>query len=270
MQNSEMNKNIRKLSSIIFSHLAQERMMSMFTAYFDESGTHDTSPLILIAGWVGKDTQWEKFSVKWKDILKEYDIDMFHMNKWSNKIGRYGQMKESDRQELIRKLLDCILATVEVGFFGSFHMQSYKELIEEGYKDSLGNPYSLCAMICIKSLMQWRESKNLREPIAYILEAGAKGSLEFHAAFNIARKHPQFGGGFTHGPLALWDKKEILPLQAADIIAYECWKDVNNTVAGFPRPMRFPLIQLVDREIKPIGIYYEKDDLRKLIEDLPD
>jgi hypothetical protein len=43
----------------------------MFTAYFDESGTHDSSAAVGVSGYVASDQQWSNFDKEWKAILAD-------------------------------------------------------------------------------------------------------------------------------------------------------------------------------------------------------
>lgn len=40
------------------------------TAYLDESGTHDGSPLTVMAGWVGYADRWREFDRRWNALLR--------------------------------------------------------------------------------------------------------------------------------------------------------------------------------------------------------
>ncbi len=49
----------------------------MFTAYFDESGTHNNSAIV-VAGYIATDKQWVEFSQNWNDLLQDQGISHFH------------------------------------------------------------------------------------------------------------------------------------------------------------------------------------------------
>jgi hypothetical protein len=39
--------------------------MAQFRAYFDDSGTHASSSVVVLGGLVGLDEEWERLSEKW-------------------------------------------------------------------------------------------------------------------------------------------------------------------------------------------------------------
>lgn len=54
----------------------------MFAVYFDESDTHDGSPVYTVAGYIATVEQWTHFEREWIDLLKELGLwprTAFHM-----------------------------------------------------------------------------------------------------------------------------------------------------------------------------------------------
>ena len=42
--------------------------------YLDESGTHDQSPISVMAGYLGTDTQWKQFEADWTALLRKAEV----------------------------------------------------------------------------------------------------------------------------------------------------------------------------------------------------
>src|SRR6266849_5185123 len=55
-----------------------ERIFMIFTAYFDESGTHAGSGVSVMAGFVGDARQWRKFEKRASKLFARYRVDVFH------------------------------------------------------------------------------------------------------------------------------------------------------------------------------------------------
>ena len=50
----------------------------IFTAYFDESGTHAGAELTGMAGFLGDRRQWQKFEKRAGKLFKRFRVDVFH------------------------------------------------------------------------------------------------------------------------------------------------------------------------------------------------
>ena len=50
----------------------------IFTAYFDESGTHAGAELTAMAGFLGDRRQWRKFEKRAGKLFKRFRVDVFH------------------------------------------------------------------------------------------------------------------------------------------------------------------------------------------------
>lgn len=78
--------------------------------------------------------------------------------------------------------------------------------------------------------------------------------------------NPEFGTALRLGSLAFGSKRDLLPLQAADILAYETWKEVSNTLAGRPRKSRWPMSKLAEAPLSSLHI--QKEIMRNMMSNL--
>jgi len=53
-------------------------LVMIYTAYFDESGTHDGSELSGVAGFVGDARQWRKFEKRAGKVFSRSRVDVLH------------------------------------------------------------------------------------------------------------------------------------------------------------------------------------------------
>ena len=47
---------------------------SPYNAYFDESGTHDGAPVIVVGGFVATYDRWARIELEWREILASRGI----------------------------------------------------------------------------------------------------------------------------------------------------------------------------------------------------
>lgn len=60
-------------------HIAKWEAVVLIEAYFDESGTHDGSPVMVIGGFLIESEEARKLELAWKVMLDRYGIEFFHM-----------------------------------------------------------------------------------------------------------------------------------------------------------------------------------------------
>lgn len=197
-------------------------------------------------------------------MLDKYGLDSFHMNKFESRKGVYERISEGDRQDLLNGLLRCITDRLVTAVFGAVNVPAHEKMMAQGHKQRLGNSYTFSSMVCLDTLRRWCVDNSFDEPIAYVYEAGAQHSGEFKAAYDRALKDEKFRAGFHHASFRFGDKTEA-PLGAADLLAYEVYKDIVNTIAGRPRDLRYPVGTLLVAGFEPYGVYYDEAALQRLV-----
>ena len=50
----------------------------LLRVYIDESGTDKGAPVLTVAGYVAKPSQWQTFSKEWTRVLKPTGIKVYH------------------------------------------------------------------------------------------------------------------------------------------------------------------------------------------------
>lgn len=216
----------------------------MLRMYCDESGTHAGSPYFVVAGYISADDQWEKFSVEWQGVLDRYGIDCFHMTDFENRQGAFKTMRTADRKIFFEKLLMFARLRTRKAIPGVVLKSNYEELITDQYREDIGSIYTLCANVCLRGVHNWAGENARDEPIAFVFEQGAEHCKEILEAFSKAQKDPQFSVNFKLASLKFENRREVIPLQVADLLAYEVWKNVCNDLLPNPRPVRWPLTRL--------------------------
>jgi len=255
---------IQNLSLIIFPYNAQERVMASFVAYFDESGTHDGSPILTLAGYIADISQWVEFAREWNEILKQGGLTHFHMSKFEARQGEFRGWDNERRLLIQRGLIGIIKRRVNIGVFCAVNLAAYDEFITEWRRDNFGSPYNFCLKMCLSQVTFWAQRFERKEPIAYIIEHGAGYNHEINKSFRETFANEKMRKFFRLGSLTFDDKKRALPLQAADILAYEVWKDAYNKFVIEPkdkRPERKSFLSL--REKLHQGTYWGRDEFMR-------
>src|SRR5215216_5430715 len=156
----------------------------MFTAYFDESGTHKESSVVVVAGYLSTDTQWAKFSEEWQSVLNDYNIDCFHMTDFENRRGQFKNILDTDRRRLLERLITFIKIRQRIAIGVTFDMADYNEIIQEFPDLPMKQPYAFCALACMGRVRGWLKKHDYDEYVAYVYENGAEHKGQIISAYD--------------------------------------------------------------------------------------
>lgn len=215
-----------------------------------------------MAGFVASDEQWERFERNWNETLKKFNVSLFHMKEFAHFRGDFAQFKYDPkrREWFLAQLLSHIKLRVRHSCGHAVMMDAFRNVSETyDFEQFRITPYSLAGRTCIASVSNWAKKWSIAEnQIRHVFEDGSKGkgtlALRAQADKKIA---PIFK-----------KKSESVPLQAADLFAYEMLlstRDILTKGADSWEALRYPIRQLGDllRDPYDWGIY-ETDDLTAL------
>lgn len=206
----------------------------MIWVHLDESGIHDraTGKLrrLALAGCLAHEVDWLRFEMEWKPVLKAYNVDCFHMVDFEHGWGAFAGWDKPKRQNFLNQLLACFDPHVKAMFGASTTIQDPNEPLRVAYLNN------------IKRAM--RNAFHVGHFWAYPQE---KMSLVF-------AKHPQVASIHVEqyveavqedipnlGTVTFADPKEIVALQAADLVAYEIARFIPHQDL---HKMRYPMARL--------------------------
>ena len=202
-----------------------------YTIYLDDGGHPKSEDVVLVAGWASTLDEWLAFERGWKRTLTEFGINppIFHMTDFESPYGAYGQWPERNKGLLLGELISHIRAQVRSSFCSVVPMNDYK-LVNNivCLEELLGKPYALAGRNVASQINRWKARNEIHDaPVVIIFEDGSthKGDL-----MEVFKKD-----GFDDP--AFRKKKDIVSLQAADLLAWECFNSfkTGDVRASFDR-----------------------------------
>jgi hypothetical protein len=227
---------VRRTHPLAIRH--STKRFAMIRVYMDDSGTHRDSPYCLIAGYWGGVNQWLKFERDWHGILTAYNVHEFHAKEYwardekQQRVGPYKGWTDQRRKHFLFELLSVIGAYKLFPFAhgvrrSEWNKQSQPErqLLCGGHSlKAPDNPMFMAFRVCILRTISYcrpgvvmhfaLDSNKNTDPWALICYGELKRLLS--QASDPAAKHM--------GDLTFADSVRALPLQAADLLAYEAYK----------------------------------------------
>lgn len=242
--------------------IGRRLLVVLYTGYFDESGTHDGSEVVAVAGFVANTSNWEQFSEDWQAILNDCSLEYFHMSEFENMQGPYTSWTDTEGKDCLNRLLDTIHEHVIQSVAFIIPKMSFDLLMSAKAKRICGDAYGLAALECWRKLADTARDPRLDGVLNCIMESGARGR---HALEEIHAAGSEDAAWQNENPilsLAFQDKRVFLPLQAADILAYELYKQGLRQFGQETRRGRYPLRQLARSPRQ--WHYLDDDELRQV------
>jgi hypothetical protein len=244
--------------------------MLMLSAYMDETGhsKDEKQKFIGMAGLIAPAVNWEAFEEKWKTSLKLPYIDLpyFHMTDFASRRKKpYENWSEEKRKKALGKLLITMECSYAMPFGAIVPMDAFRSLPKE-QQDYFIDPYFLCFISLVASATTFLEAMNASadEKMTLIFS----DQVEFrHRALKMYEDIEQVGLYTRRStPPILRDMRDIVPLQAADIVAYEMYKEYerrsyrpnNDTRYGYKR---LAVMSLRNKFRYPMFRFFTKNDL---------
>lgn len=221
-------------------------MAALVEFYADESYCEERSSLLCVAGYLFEKDQAIRFKKRWQAMLDRYCLVEFHMTDCAHHQGEFEKLCRQQCDDSAREAIEIILETASYGFVVSVDEGDYGVLIQPWSKVLL-SAYSFCLIGCLAGVSEWADKNYFQGDIAYTFESGYKHEGEAAAAFADIRKNPDLVRRYRLLASAFGPKKKILPLQAADILAWHWLLDSSRRRQGEKRshPVRQDFLALI-------------------------
>ena len=208
----------------------------MLEAYLDESGTHKNSPIMCIAGYVLEPAQCLKLDEAFAEVLREHNLEFFHMGDCAHGAKAFKKVPKPTRIAIARRMIETIKLRVRVGVAFSIAEADYDFVVPERHRDFLGSAYTFCAQALFQTIAFWADAQKIVEPIAYFFESGHANQPEANRFLNYIMNNPAWDDLrklYRYRSHTFANKRDLRPLQAADILAWQWLQNYNRKPAQY-------------------------------------
>jgi len=219
------------------------RLLMIFHAYLDDSGTHEGSGTVALAGYLSTASRWLQFESEWRNALSDFGIDMFRMSKFANRVDVFEDWTEDERRHRLQRLIEIINRNAGMSVGVGIRKQLFDSIFSEKAKAYAGGAYGVAFACILIELANEIPKVHPEAQVAYVLESGTPGAGEVLRIFQENMKSRSYAKEFRLLSLRFADKRRFLPLQAADIVAYELYKHLPKQPT-MPSDARYPLREL--------------------------
>lgn len=219
--------SVRLVGQLAWHFLAErEGLVAVVKVYMDEAGTDSASKVLTVAGYAARPSRWQAFTREWNAVLRPTGIKCYHATDAQACQGEFRQWKPEQVAELASALLP-IIPRYAAGLAVSIVMPDYRAAISQRpeLETLFASPYAACFQWLVQSLLSVAQERKAKSRFSFVHETNdmrrdAQEAFYWMKAEVDSRKNLV--------SLVFADKAEFVPLQAADILAFEVGKRLGN------------------------------------------
>jgi hypothetical protein len=258
----------------------------LLDAYLDASGKHSNvkDKLITVNGCLSTGTSWDAFDKDWQAALKDLGFKpdpksgkyVFHTTDFHSgycKLSPPG-LSKVNRQSVYRELIPIVRkhSLYLVGFAIALkHYERFRNDYPNITKYRLGKPGTFVSVMTAGRLREWALNNGYSPSISIMFDQGDEFWGEMSQGFRTFAKHP-LGRDLRLGSLMSGDKAEYSPLQAADIVAWECrqyFSSLVNVTLEIKGIKKRPELEMLRWPQSLFSLYKYHDLKRRVLELFP-
>jgi uncharacterized protein DUF3800 len=237
-------QRVRELARRVHSIKDGEKVLGVFEAYLDESGTG--KPYFAVGGLVGPADDWIQFSQDWEAIIQPLGIKAYHAADCEDGRGEFRGWPREKRNALTVSLIDCIskrkFFAVGLGAIVADYQEVLHPKADHLYRDLYALLLRYVIATAVTQMAQRLPGQHLAVICDWQEEFDGAGIRMFRSmAEDIEWQYSQKLDSITYESRA-----KFLPLQAADQAAYEAYKLAVNKFTDPNRPARMSMYRLFD------------------------
>jgi hypothetical protein len=218
---------MRALVSGLPSPRRDSKLLLMLQAYLDDSGSDGLGPVFLLCGYVTTAKAWARFSDNWQKALDgEPKLEYFKMREANSLRKQFWGWNKAQRDKLLVTLAQIIKRHVLLGISSAVFYEDLEKAKAE-YPDIIGklkgaNHYQLLFHGAIARVANYYIKAKTKERIEFIFDEQGVWGLEaiLGATAVLPLLNPK-ERAIIAGPPIQRNDKDYLPLQAADMIAWQ-------------------------------------------------
>jgi hypothetical protein len=236
-------------------------------AFVDESGTHEGSAMLTVAGYMFRQDQARLFSRDWKKVLDHYGLPAAHMTDAVHCAGDYKRagLVMADCDLCNRRLIENIKRRTIFGFGVSVDPEMYERIV--GRENNAPSPYTFALQGCFTIIRRWAKRTSFDGSISYIFEAGHNSASEASRYIDMLLASPESKEVHRYARHSFLDKRLARELQAADMLAWQYQHFHARKAVGIDRPRKDYAALIRDKDV---CIDHTEESLRRFRTDIID
>jgi hypothetical protein len=203
--------------------------VSFATVYIDESGTHEGSDVMCLAGFLYERDHAILLDREWREVLARENMPYMRMSLFNNGRRPFDHLSDPRRIEIGKQLIDIISRHRTLAFASGVnekeHESCFRQYVApERFKHKRHSAYVECLYDCLGMIRFWADANGFEGDISYIFEAGHADQSAANESINLVLKMPQTIEKIRYAGHSFLPKIKAIPLQSADMLAWLSYK----------------------------------------------
>jgi hypothetical protein len=239
--------DVSELADLLFPLDETQRFMLVIRFYCDESYDKE-SRVYAMGGYIARDRDWAKISRRWRNTCLRYGVPFFHAADCEDGRGEFRGMSKEKRISLKTELVDAICDPHDgaVGFGIGTYIGDYEQVRNSSVDAARAMPqkhYFWCFQHIVAQICEQLNSFGATAKTAFIFDQQEEFSGRAKIMYDgIKKDFPSYAARM--GSISYQDKREFVPLQIADNLAYEVMKEYLNKRFDPSRAERIALTRM--------------------------
>jgi hypothetical protein len=210
----------RAMSLMSKASMRKRRMRAvlMLQAFIDES--YDESVLSM-GGYIATCEQWESFYSEWEKVLLQHPkIEYFKYSDYLRKEGQFYRLDTASADSKMADLYQVIRENAAGYVSAAVSPLEYRAIFGgKAFPKPIRSPYYCCMMTIITKLPKLLEESGLRGPVEFIFDRQLMEEEHILKLWYFLDEIGAIDHNLIKSAPAFKDDKDVLPLQAADMLA---------------------------------------------------
>lgn len=206
----------------------------MYAAFGDESHDEASERVYAVAGLFGDDNQWAALEDKW---LQRTEGRVFHAADCETDHGVFSDRPHQENQKLYKDLTILLAESRLMGFGAALDMVAFQNVFVDHLEEI---PYYKCFREVIVQLTKHAYRSIPRDRVKFTFDQRLEIQYNAAALYQYMAQLPE--SDWECAPLLFEElsfaSRKAIGIQAADLLARETMKHLDNMIGPVVRPMR--------------------------------
>src|SRR5437870_1184274 len=117
----------RDALEFMFRYSEGPSAMALFEAYFDESGIHAGSDVVVVAGCIIDGDKALEFSSAWDSALADFGLKFWHSSEFECRFDPFDKLDNGQRADIQKQLSNILCSHISKVVLSGFRLSDYNQ-----------------------------------------------------------------------------------------------------------------------------------------------